>query len=519
MPLKYAAFPTLPDADPVADLEAVHKRYVDDLLGTGAGLGGVVDCSAMTTAAAINAAAAAAPPAATIWLGPRPPDAPLIVNETLRIYGRQKWLGLGGRELMTCLEAGPSLPAGAPMMAADGWLGNAGDADEPVIVKGIRLDLDGRTGRHGLVVYNFWSWYDDLMISGADGANIHCLHVTDRASNNTTVSSNSHSENVFSHLRFDETSNGAGHFYAESNNGLSNQDGHLIDSFFAGSDGICIRITRAAGWTIENNHLYGCGDNAIDLSACYATKVIGNYVEDFGMNNVTTGPTGGYYTGINFATILDGKPSICANNTISHPEPATVVANRWTCLGFRAGSGQLAAVVSVNGNAIVLEGAATGNNGEAVRFGEGGDSGRLLTFAYAGNVIYPRGVWESYIFRDAPTCRRQAEPTWTRNYTGVTGTHTLALGGETLQKFTVTGALEVDPPASAAESMDGQPYKLVFLASGATRAITFDASIRTSTGVTRGPYSVPSGEVLIALIEYVADIADYVLTAATISAN
>lgn len=482
------------------------------------GIGDWVDCSAMTTAAQINAAAAAATPAATIWLGARPPTDPLVVNETLVIYGRQRWLGAGGRELLTCLVAGASLPTGDPVMAAEGWLNDATDADEPVTVEGIRIDIANRPSHHGIVVYNFWSLYRDLMISGANGVGYHCMHVTDE-SQGGTESTNSHSENRYVDLRFDETSNGAQHFYAESNNGLSNQDGHLIDSFFAGSDGICIQITRAAGWTIENNHLYGCGDNAIDLLNCYATKVIGNYIEDFGTNNVTTGPTGGYYTGINLATILDGKPSVVSNNTISHPEPATVTANRWTCLGFRAGSGQNSAVVSVTGNSIVLEGAGTGNNAEAVRFGEGGDTGRLLTFSYAGNVIFPRTPWESYIFRHNPTCRYQKEPTWVREYTGVTGTHVLALGSEMFQNFTVTGALEVDPPASNAGVMDGEPYTLHFLASGGTRAITFDASIRTSTGVTRGPYSVASGELLIALIKYSSLINDYVLAAATVTAN
>ncbi len=289
-----------------------------------------------------------------------------------------------------------------------------------------------------------------------------------------------------------------------------------MDSFFVGIRGISIWLGRAAGWTIENNHLYGCGDNGIDLVNCYATKVIGNYIEDFGVNNVTSGPTGGYYTGINLATILDGKPSIVANNTITHPEPDTVTANRWTCLGVRAGSGQTFAHVSIVGNAIVLDNTPTGNNAECFRIGEGGDSGRVLTYSFVGNSYSGRSTWENFIEKENGTTRLAPELVFARSYTGVTGTITLSSLNELVQNFTCVGDVTVQEPANPLP--DRTPMRLAFLASGGQRTIAFDTDFRTSTGIGRS-FIVPSGEALIASVEYSTILADWIITGATITAT
>lgn len=485
-------------------------------LPPGGALGGWVDCSQLTTAAAINAAAnpAVAGDNATIWLGPR--ATPLVVDETLIVWGGQTWLGAGGRELHTTLQAGPSLPAGHPIMAAEGWFNDAPDADEPITVRGIKFDLNGMTGRSGLIIYNFWSWVDDCQFSDADGAEVANLLQTD-VSRNGTVSANSHSENRYTGLRFDGSFNGARHFYSVTTNGISNQDGHIADSFFAGSSGPAIHITRAAGWSVENNHLYGVGDNAIYLQNCYATKVLSNYIEDFGRNNVTTGMTNGYYSGIGMS-ILDGKPSIVALNTVSlvEPDPAPLY-NRATCIGVRAGVGQMDARVVVMGNALALDGDAVGTNSEAFRIGEGGDTGRLLHVTFEGNQIDPRGGFASQIFRSNSTTRIIKDPVMVRSFTGVTGAVTLDAEFETVQNYTCTGDVTVSPPTTL--HSDREPIRLAFLASGGARNITFAGTIRTSTGITSRTFAVPSGQILLAAIEYSSLVGAYTLTAATVSAT
>jgi hypothetical protein len=45
---------------------------------------------------------------------------------------------------------------------------------------------------------------------------------------------------------------------------------------------------------VENCHLYGTEYDAISLMNGYATKVIGNYVENFGLLNTNGGPGAGF---------------------------------------------------------------------------------------------------------------------------------------------------------------------------------------------------------------------------------
>jgi hypothetical protein len=513
MPLKFAQNPVLANSTPSAVLEAASKGYVD---GKAVPLGSYVDCSAMTTAAAINAAAdpASAGTNATIWLGP----GTKTIDATLIVYPGQTWLGAGGRGVHTVLSAGASLGAGLPIMASNGWYNNGASADSGVVIRGIEFDLNGRTNRHGLVLYNYWSWVDDCQFTGHSGTNIAGLHPTDKARNGTTISSNSHSENRYTACRFDNGLLGAMGIWSETNNGISNQDAHLSDCFFAGQTGAAIKVDRAAGWTIENNHLYGCGDNAMELANCYATKIIGNYIEDFGQNNVTTGPTGGYYAGINMATILDGKPSICALNTVEQKSPVTPAYNSSRGIAARAGSAQNDARLVLIGNSVSLAGSATVTEG--FHLGEAADTGRTLNLVMSGNQLDPYGSFAQPVNKANATVRIKKDAPGVRSYAAVSGTVTLDNEFEMVQNFTCTGNVtSVDPPASNVNARDGEPFQLRFLASGGTRTVTFNASMRTSTGVTRGPYSIASGEILAVAIEYSSLVTDYIITAATISAN
>lgn len=471
-------------------------------------LGGWVDCSEMTTATAINAAAnpSACGANATIWLGPgtKVIDAPLLVWEG------QTWLGAGGREVHTTLQAGSGLGAGLPIMCAEGWYNNAGDADTGVQIRGIRFDCNAKTGRPGLIVYNYWSWFDDLQFVNGDGATAHLL-VTD-VNRGATNSSNSHSENRFTGLRFDTSTGGCDHFKTVTANGISNQDGHLSDSFFAGSSGMAITIARAAGWTVQNNHIYACGENAIDLNNCYATKCINNYVEDFGKNNNTTGPTGGYYAGISMS-VLDGKPSVCALNSIEQKSPTTPAYNSSRGISARAGSGQNDARLAIVGNTISLSGSAT--NTEGFHLGEGGDTGRTLNLVMSGNQLDPWGSFAQPVNKANSTVRIKKDYTPVRAYTGVTGTITLDNEFEMAQNFTCTGDVTVNLPGSNVNARDGEPMQLRFLASGAQRTITLNASVVLSTGLASRAFIVPSGKVLAVALEWMSLLGAYVLVAAT----
>lgn len=72
---------------------------------------------------------------------------------------------------------------------------------------------------------------------------------------------------------------------------------------------------------------------------------------------------------------------------------------------------------------------------------------------------------------------------------------------------------------STTGAVNRQGLEIVVLGSGATRAVTFASAIRTSTGITRGPHSIASGQVGIFLVRYYSLVSAWVLVAATVSAT
>lgn len=82
--------------------------------------------------------------------------------------------------------------------------------------------------------------------------------------------------------------------------------------------------------------------------------------------------------------------------------------------------------------------------------------------------------------------------------------------------ITATGA--ITSLGFAAGAVDGQVIRVRVIASGAQN-VTVASAVRTSTGLSRGPYPVPTGQALIAAFEYIAGLSAWVLTAATTSAT
>jgi parallel beta-helix repeat protein len=391
--------------NPSAALEAAPKQYVDlgdagrtfNVMAYGATGDGVTDDTT-----AINAAITASSPGGVISF----PAGTYVVSSTIQLVAGRRYQGAGGRSGLSIVKASAALTGGA-VLAAAGWFNNGTSCDNPLLVDGIKIDCNLVSGAHGLVIYNFWSRFNDIHVVNVNGATANGFLATDTGRNGTTVTANSHSENTFSGCRVDNATNKAAGFRGVSANGASNQDGHIVDSFFSAVTGYGIVLGRAAGWTIENNHLYGIGYGAISLTSCYGTRVIGNYVEDFGGDNgVNNGasPTFGFYTGINLETVLNSRATIVANNTVSTTQPSSPTGQRWTCFGMRAGSGQLAAQVVLSGNSAVWAAAAPATNrSQAFRLGEGGDSGRMLYVEWDCNQIDATIAWQFTRVVDATT--------------------------------------------------------------------------------------------------------------------
>lgn len=104
-----------------------------------------------------------------------------------------------------------------------------------------------------------------------------------------------------------------------------------------------------------------------------------------------------------------------------------------------------------------------------------------------------------------------------RAVTGATGAITpdATVVGNNLD-YTASGNVTFNPPTGGANR---QVLRIAVLASGADRTVTFAAGIRIGSGITRGPLTVTSGQVLLAALEYSTLINAWVLTATTISAS
>lgn len=390
------------------------------------------------------------------------------VTATLIIPGGISIQGGGGLSGSTSIQAATGVTDA--VMAAYAWYNNSTSADNPVRISGIQIDGNSiGTSVRGLVLTNFWSRIEDVQVKNTTG---HGIELNDTTRSGTNTITNSASENTITRCRFDNIAGDGIH--QESNNGASNQDGRISECYFSTITKYGIYLGRAAGWYITNNHLYTIGYDAINLTSCYATTVAYNYVEDFGGQNLAApgSPTFGYYNGICLATVLDTRASIVVGNTVSTAAPSSPTGNRWTCYYARAGSGQTRAMLTFVGNSAVFAGSSAPATPRSygVQFGESGDSSRLLSVEYAGNLIENTSWWQTaQTIADTDTVDLRMP--------GRTGIVTLTDGatvaldaarGRTF-RLTAAGSRTLSAPTNPA---DGQEIVIAHTASGANRTLT-----------------------------------------------
>jgi hypothetical protein len=482
---------------------------------------GVLDCSALSLTSQINAATLGAPSGTKVLFARHGAAAELGVDETLALRPGLVYDGHGGIGRQTRLLATPGFPAGQPLLAAQGYLLNRPFADNPITVRGIDIDAAGKAGSDGLVVFNFWSTFEDIQINNVAGtgalSSAAGLRITDRGINGTTISSNSHSENKFHDIRVNSLTAGASAIVQSSFNSNSNQDGHLIGCWLAGINGRGLEFARGAGWTMRDVHMYGVGDDGARILACYATHLDGFYIEGFG----GTDTAADNYHGLQME-FLSERGSKLNNLTISSNQPDSPAATRFTNLHLRAGVGQTRAMVTVSNTNLNLPRAAapTVAKSQALRLGESGDTGRMLYVDLTGVQVDPlAGGWMS-------PSRFVHAATVTVNDNPVAGARAQAFSATPTIDPGVSGS-SVDITATAditalniatSSAANRQKLTVAVLASGAIRNVTVAAAVRTSGSVTRGPYAVPAGEVLLATFEFSGLVSSWVLTDARMSA-
>jgi len=286
--------------------------------------------------AAISAAISGAAPGSVIYF-PAPSGAEdgdggggnYMISAAIPLQANCAYLGPGdANNGLTMIRQAPgtNLTSASKigLFVANAWATNATVCDGPVFLRGLGFDPDwngytvnGYAGSNtgncaGVILTNFWSRLSECYFQNCGGA---AAAYTDLTANGSNVVTNSCSENQF----YDnKVTNGIYGFFAESQNGASNQDGFCDRNLISGQQTAAIYIGRAAGWKIRGNHMYSMGGDGIDCYECYATWIMDNYLEDFGALNVANH----YYSGIQ-AELIAGRRTFIFNNDVSCNEPST----------------------------------------------------------------------------------------------------------------------------------------------------------------------------------------------------
>lgn len=495
------------------------------------GLGGVLDCSGMATASEINTATSTAPAGATVWLGARPSGSELLVDETLIIRPNMAFIGAGGRERLTRLLVDEEFPAGDPVVAAEGYLENRTLCDAPVVVRGIDIDCGGSAGSDGLVVYNFWSLFDDIQVRSCTGngtlSDTAAIRIANRGVDGQTVTTNSHSENVFRQIRINGSANGATGIVQESyssgaapegNGGQANQDGHILGLWIANDGAVGggrgLEFARAAGWTMRDVHMYGIGDDGARLMACYATDLDGWYIENYGNNDTASDN----YAGLQME-LLQGRGCTLSNVKITSGQEDSPAAANLRNFQIRPGSGQNNVLVTLVGchSGLNKTAAPSVPRTQAWRFGESGDTGRSMTVRMSGCATDPASWFASparYVHSSTVKVYDDNAQFVRTQSSSSTTTISPTLEGDVV-KVTASGnisALNVD----TAGARDGQLLNVAVVAGGSSRTMGLHSSVRVLDGLDTS-FTIPSGQIWRGAFRYWSDLSAWVLEAAGVT--
>jgi hypothetical protein len=340
---------------------------------------GTVGDGAADDTAAIQAAIQASTVGATIFF----PAGTYLVSAPIVMLPGRTYRGdgpaLNGASTIK-QKSGANITNGAGLtglLVAQAWSANATGCDAPVRVENLAIDgnkaANSSSTACGIVLTNFWSCIESCYVSNIPK---HGIHLTDTTANGTNVITNSASENRIQHCK---VSHVGGHGISQvCANNISNQDGFCVDNLIdtVGLDGI--NFQRGSGWVFRRNHLYGITGYGFNLSACFATAITDNEVEDFGLANVAST----YYVGIAVVQ-LDGRGTTITGNFIGCTEPAGTAHFQY--LSLTAGSGQTDAQAIVTDNLFHGPQAGATANGEAIIVQHA--SGGVMTATVAGNRV------------------------------------------------------------------------------------------------------------------------------------
>jgi hypothetical protein len=284
------------------------------------------------------------------------PPGTYIVSSTISLRKSRSYVG-AHREMVTIRQAnGANLDA---VLASETWLSvSSTTSDNPIFIS--HLGINGNKANqtsgagHGIALVSFWNHLEHLEIVGTRGDG---LYLSSDRRDGTEISNTA----VETHIsRIDvRSADGYGIRVHDPSAGVQTvTDGWLIDCIVqnVGKDGI--RIDSSAGWMVQGCHLYGLPNHGIHMGRADSTRVIGNYIENWGQS-----ATPGIYAAIAFGDnavswIGSANPSAITSNSAYYSSGAAGGSTLYGILAVvsTAATGQ----VSITGNALYSNGSFTG---------------------------------------------------------------------------------------------------------------------------------------------------------------
>lgn len=229
------------------------------------------------------------------------------------------------------------------MFASGSWVDNTTFTSVDETVENLTFDgnkaNNTSTSTVGLMLRTWNSAFRNLFIENTKGDGIR---VTNLSANSTALTASS-VNSVISDVYVTDAGGDGIHV---TDTGSVMTDWHIVDGWIANPGGNAVGMDNAAGWLVSGLHLYGVQLDAILAKRCFGTRIVGNYVEDYG-KQASSGTT---YHGIYCNPAQDAAGTVIANNAVHH---FGTYANG-TFVGIQVdGPGSGTGRVAVSGNTVL----------------------------------------------------------------------------------------------------------------------------------------------------------------------
>jgi hypothetical protein len=257
---------------------------------------------------AIRAAIAAAPKGGTVWF----PPGTYVVSETLQLRSGSTYRGSNPASSVIRQRDGANLVA---VMADENYIQNRRQTCTSVQVEDLGIDGNSARNRqgHGLVLMTDRCLVRHVNVSFPPEAGI----VLPDTNASGAVVSNSAVENRIEDCTVTQPGT-YGIWITDTHSAGRQTDGWLLNNVVKNPLGAwAMRIERAAGWFIANNHVYHCSGGGFYLGHVAGTYFYCNEVDKFGL---TESPPNSY-AGIQAQFFMGRfRPSIFMGNICATPE-------------------------------------------------------------------------------------------------------------------------------------------------------------------------------------------------------